>query len=132
MSLAGTGSGVSLAWAEEVARHLMVFGAFAGAGLALREGKLVAIHTIIDMLRNVGVARLVIMWGAVILMGGFMALLLWFGAQFVAFGWNKETMATQVPRGIPYLSIPIGAALFLVHLVFFAKRFCRRRIRHCA
>ena len=36
------GFGTSFAWVEEVARHLMILGAFSGAGLALREGRLVA------------------------------------------------------------------------------------------
>ncbi|MEX2519167.1 MAG: TRAP transporter small permease [Paracoccaceae bacterium] len=115
--------GVSLPWAEEVARHLMIFGAFAGAGLALREGRLVSIDTLLDALPHGGAARRLIRWGTVIVMAVFMALLIWFGAQFVSFGWNKETMATQVPRGIPYLAIPIGAAIFLIHLALFARRF---------
>lgn len=40
------GFGHSFAWVEEAARHLMILGAFAGAGLALREGRLVAITTL--------------------------------------------------------------------------------------
>lgn len=124
--------GVSLPWAEEVARHLMIFGAFAGAGLALREGRLVSIDTLLDALPHGGVARRAIRWGTVVLMAVFMVLLIWFGAQFVSFGWNKETMATQVPRGIPYLAIPIGAAIFLVHLALFARRFVAGTFVHSA
>lgn len=117
------GFSTSLPWAEEIARHLMIFGAFTGAGVALREGKLVAIDALVDILPPGSVMRRAVKWGVVLLMAGFMALLIWFGAQFVAFGWNKETMATQVPRGIPYLAIPVGAALFLVHLALFARHF---------
>ncbi|MEC9102481.1 MAG: TRAP transporter small permease subunit, partial [Pseudomonadota bacterium] len=40
------GFGQSFAWVEEAARHLMILGAFSGAGLALREGRLVAITTL--------------------------------------------------------------------------------------
>ena len=53
----------------------------------------------------------------------FMAALVWYGARFVAFGWNKETMATQIPRGIPYLAIPVGAAVFILHQLLFLRRF---------
>lgn len=115
------GLGTSLAWVEEVARHLMILGAFCGAGLALREGRLVAITTVPELLPN-AVARL-LRWGIVIVMFGFMATMLWLGIQFVAFGWNKETMSTGISRGIPYMAIPLGCALFLVQLAFFAKRF---------
>lgn len=115
------GFGSSFAWVEEVARHLMILGAFCGVGLALREGRLVAITTIPDLLPE-NLAHL-LRWGIVAVMFGFMASMLWLGIQFVEFGWNKETMSTGIPRGIPYLAIPIGCALFLMHLVLFAKRF---------
>ncbi len=115
------GFGSSLAWAEETARFLMIFGALAAAGLALRQGGLVAIDMLLELLpRPLAPA---IRWTGVLAMGAFMALLLWFGWLFVDFGWNKETMATQISRGIPYMAIPIGAALFLVHLLFFARRY---------
>lgn len=115
------GFGTSFAWVEEVARHLMILGALCGAGLALREGRLVAITTFPDLLPT-GLARL-LRWSIVIVMFAFMATMLWLGVQFVEFGWNKETMSTGIPRGIPYLAIPIGCALFLIQLAFFAKRF---------
>ena len=115
------GFGSSLSWAEEIARFLMIFGAFAGAGLALREGRLVEIDLLVVLLPRP--LRLAVRWGGVLLMAGFMVALLWLGIEFVEFGWSKETMATQIPRGIPYLAIPIGAALFLVHLAFFARRY---------
>ena len=120
--------GTSFAWAEETARFLMIFGAFAGAGLALRSGRLVAIELLPDLLPSQ--LRLAIRWGIVLVMAGFMAALLWFGWKFVQFGWPKETMATGISRGIPYLAIPIGAALFLIHLAFFARRFVAHDFEH--
>ncbi|TMV14605.1 TRAP transporter small permease [Arenibacterium halophilum] len=117
------GFGHSFAWVEEAARHLMILGAFAGAGLALREGRLVAITTLQDICPS-AMARL-IRWLAVLIMFVFMGVMLWLGVEFVQFGWNKETMSTGMPRGVAYLSIPIGCALFLLHLVLFAARFVR-------
>ena len=113
--------GTSFAWVEEAARHLMILGAFCGAGLALREGRLVAIELIVDILpKPLGVA---IRWGAVLLMLAFMGTMVWLGIQFVQFGWPKETMSTGVSRGIPYLAIPIGCSLFVIHLLLFARRY---------
>jgi len=122
------GFGASFAWVEEVARHLMILGAFCGAGLALREGRLVAIATIPDLLPE-ALAR-VLRWGIVFVMFAFMATMLLLGIQFVEFGWNKETMSTGISRGIPYLAIPIGCALFLIQLAFFAKRFVSQEFEH--
>lgn len=113
--------GSSFAWGEEAARHLMVFGAFAGAGLALRERRLVAIELVADMLPAPG-GRL-LRWMVVIVLFVFMAAMGWLGVRFVEFGWSKETMSTGMSRGIPYLAIPIGCGLFLAHLAFFARRF---------
>jgi TRAP-type C4-dicarboxylate transport system permease small subunit len=124
------GFGHSFAWSEEAARHLMIFGAFAGAGLALREGRLVAITT----LQSVGSPTFgrLLRWLAVLIMFIFMATMFWLGVKFVQFGWNKETMSTGMPRGAVYLSIPIGCALFLIHLVLFATRFVREEFEFLA
>ncbi len=117
------GFGTSLPWAEEVARFLMIFATFAGAGLALREGRLVAIDTLVAMVGSRPALYHAIRWLGVALMAVFMGLLVWYGVKFVQFGWNKETMALQISRGIPYLAIPVGASLFLLHLAFFARRY---------
>lgn len=117
------GFGQSLAWGEETARFLMVAGTYLGAGLALREGRLVAIEVLQERLpRPLRVALRYAIAGLMIL---FMAAVVWFGIQFTAFGWNKETMATQISRGIPYMAIPLGAGLFVVHGLFFLRRFVR-------
>ncbi|WP_052701919.1 TRAP transporter small permease [Marinomonas sp. S3726] len=117
------GFGVSISWAEEVARHLMILCAFSASGLALRQGRLVSITILPDILPQR--FQLVLRWLIVIVMFVFMSTVLWLGVEFVQFGWNKETMATGISRGIPYLSIPIGCFIFLVQLIFFAKRFTR-------
>lgn len=115
--------GTSLAWAEEVARFLMVAGTFLGAGLALREGRLVSIDFLPDLLpENL---RKFLRAALAVVMIVFMALLVWYGAKFVAFAWDKETMATQIPRGVPFLAIPLGAALFILHLLLIFRRYMR-------
>lgn len=115
------GFGYSFAWVEEAARHLMILGAFAGAGLALREGRLVAI-TALQSALPARFAR-ALRFLTVVVMFVFMATMMWLGIEFVQFGWSKETMSTNMPRGVPYLAIPIGCGLFLVHLAIFARRF---------
>ena len=115
------GFGSSFAWVEEAARHLMIFGAFCGAGLALREGRLVAITFVPDLLpAPLGSA---LRWLTVVVMFVFMAAMAWLGAEFVVFGWPKETMSTGISRGVPYMAIPLGCLVFLLHLCLFAKRF---------
>ncbi|MBO6813289.1 MAG: TRAP transporter small permease [Rhizobiaceae bacterium] len=115
------GFGSSFAWVEETARHLMILGAFSGAGLALREGRLVAIGIVPELLSEK--FRRLLRWAIVFVMFAFMATMAWLGVKFVQFGWPKETMSTGISRGIPYLSIPVGCVIFLIHLLLYARRF---------
>jgi len=118
------GFGFSLSWSEEIARFLMIWVTFLGAGLALREGRHVAIELLQDRLPEASRRLLRTAIAALILV--FLAVLVVLGAKFAAFGWNKVTLATQMPRGIPYLAIPIGAAMFALHLVVIWRRFVGR------
>ena len=115
------GFGVTFSWAEETARHLMILGALSGAGLALREGRTVAFTALQDRLPPR--LRAALRWLISAAIFAFMAAMLRLGVEFAQFGWNKETMSTGIPRGIPYLAIPVGCSLFLVQLAFFARRF---------
>ncbi len=118
------GFGFSIAWAEEVSRFLMIWATFLGAGLALREGRHVAIDLLQELMPAPARRAVRIALGLAIL--GFLGLLILYGAQFVQFGWNKVTIVTQIPRGIPYLAIPIGAGLLALHLILFFGRFVAR------
>ncbi|MFQ5972385.1 MAG: hypothetical protein ACE5Q3_08620, partial [Alphaproteobacteria bacterium] len=49
-----------------------------------------------------------------------------YGIQLVNFGMDKVTIATQIPRGIPFIAVPLGAAFFAIHLLLTFGRFVRR------
>ena len=116
--------GFSIATAEEVSTFLMIWVTYFGAGLALREGR----HASIDIFQDLFSPRvrtiIRILLGVMLIV--FFALLCWYGARFAHFGWGVETIATQIPKGIPYLCIPIGAALFIVHLLFVFRNWVDR------
>jgi TRAP-type C4-dicarboxylate transport system permease small subunit len=109
------GIGKSWAAAEEISTFLMIWIAYLGAGLALREGR----HAAIDMFQDklpAGLRRSVrTLLGVVIL--AFFGVLVWLGIRMSIFGWTQETIATQMPTGIPYLAIPLGSIMFCLHLV---------------
>lgn len=118
------GLGHSIAWAEEVSRYLMIWATFLGAGLALREGRHVAIDILQDRLPPRAV-RWVRRFIAGFLLA-FVGLLGVYGVQFAAFGWAQETPVTQIPMGIPYLAVPAGALLLGLHLVLMLPAFVAR------
>ena len=119
------GFNVSYAPAEEISTFLMIWVAYLGAGLALREGR----HAAIDMFQDrlpVNLRRpLRALLGVLILF--FFGVLAWLGIRMSIFGWSQETIATQIPTGIPYLAIPLGAMIFCMHLVLTFKDWMDRR-----
>jgi TRAP-type C4-dicarboxylate transport system permease small subunit len=119
------GIGRSWAAAEEISTFLMIWVAYLGAGLALREGRHAAIDMFQDRLPPGPRRALRALLGVVTL--GFFAVLAWLGAQMSAFGWSQETIATQMPTGIPYLAIPLGAAAFCMHLVLTFREWVDKR-----
>lgn len=116
--------GFSIATAEEIATFLMIWVTYLGAGIALRQGRHASIDVFQDLLgEHARKVLRVILW---LLILGFFLLLLWFGVRFAQFGMRSETIATQIPKGIPYLGIPFGAALFVAHMVFVFRRWLNR------
>lgn len=118
------GFGNSFGWAEELSRFGMIWIAFLGCGLALRYGQLVTMDAVQNALPTA--AQRLLRHAALILVVAFLALLVWVGTQFVLFSWRNQTAVTQIPRGIPYIAVPLGAAFILIHLLFCWKRFVAR------
>lgn len=118
----------SIIWVEELTQYQMIWIAYLGAGLALREGRHVAVDTLQDLLpaRLQRLVRLLI-WSAIAV---FLVTLTILGFQIAAFTWNQETPVMNVPTGLPYLAIPIGAAVFLLHALFFWREYVERRFEH--
>ncbi len=116
--------GFSIAWAEEVSGFLMIWITYLGAGLALRQGRLVAIDLFQDMLpaRGRPLARALLGFGILVFFG----FLTYYGFQFVVFGWAQDTPVTLIPRGIPYLAIPLGSLVFGLHLILVFRDFVAR------
>jgi TRAP-type C4-dicarboxylate transport system permease small subunit len=116
--------GFSFATTEEISTFLMIWITYIGAGLALREGRLAAIDLFQDLLPAKLRPIMRGFLGVAIL--AFFGILAYYGFKMVQFGWAQETWATQIPRGIPYLAIPIGAAVFGLHLVLMFREWIDR------
>jgi len=115
----------SIIWAEEVSQYLMVWVAFLGAGLALRQGRHVAVEMLQDRLPPT--ARRMTRHLVALLLIVFMGILTVLGFQFAHFAWDQETPVLNIPLGIPYLAVPIGALLLVIHLFFLYRAYIDRR-----
>lgn len=117
--------GFSLATAEEISTFLMIWVTYLAAGLALREGQLASIDVFQDRLPETLRRGLRAFLGLLMIL--FFLLLVFFGAGFCILGWSQETFSLQIPRGIPYLVVPIGAILFMVHLILTFRSWLERK-----
>ncbi|MCE7027142.1 TRAP transporter small permease [Jiella avicenniae] len=104
----------SIFWAEELVRYTIVWTAFIGAGMGLRNGK----HISVDLLQTFlpeRPARLVALAGVVI---GclFSVLLFWYGLALVrhALAMGQLSSAMRIPMGWVYLILPIAGVLQFV------------------
>ena len=103
-----------LIWSEEVARYLFVWIVLIGAAAAVRSNE----HFGLDMLRRyMAPLRLLLGLVTMLVVGGFLGLLFYTG--------TVETMqaSTQFSAGLPmrmhwpYLALPVGAGLALLHVI---------------
>jgi TRAP-type C4-dicarboxylate transport system permease small subunit len=115
----------SIIWAEEISQYLMIWIAYLGAGLALREGRHVALEILHDRLTPVMSRRVRMILGGLVL--AFLGTVTVLGFQFSMFVWEQETPVLNISLGIPTLGIPIGCLLFVVHLLLMFRNYADRK-----
>ena len=112
-------TGDSLIWAEEVARHLMVWVTFIGAGLVLRFGGHVAIdnlHAILP-LRIARALRFAIVLSLLLFFG----VMIWQSVVYIQAMSFQTTPATGIPFMYVYMGMLIGFVLLAIHLLLIAR-----------
>lgn len=115
----------SLVWAEEVSQYLMVWVTFLGAGLALRQGRHVAVEMLQEYLP--AGAKHGVRWaiaGAVLVFIVFTGVL---GVMFAWFAKDMETPVLNISMAIPYAAVPVGCLLLAIHLVLVARDYVAGR-----
>lgn len=112
-------TGDSIVWAEEVARHLMIWGTFLGAGLVLRFGGHVAIDNLHQAVstRAARWLRTVVVVG----IGIFCLVMTYFSILYVWATRFQTTAATDIPISFIYVAMPVGFLLMFVHLLFIVR-----------
>ena len=112
-------TGDSIVWAEEVARHLMIWITFLRAGLVLRFGGHVAIDNLHQAVstRSARWLRTVVAVG----IGVFCLVMTYFSVLYVWATRFQTTAATDIPISFIYLAMPMGFLLMFVHLLFIVR-----------
>lgn len=109
-----------LTFTEELARYLMIWMALmaVSSGIVYREHigvEYVFSRFPVPMQRWVAVAFDVLAFA-------FFFVLLWYGIDFVERGFNRVTMIYGMPKGYPFLGVPLAAAVACIQLVLVGLR----------
>jgi TRAP-type C4-dicarboxylate transport system permease small subunit len=107
--------GFSLNWSDELSRFLMIWTVFLGAGLAMREGRHVAIEFLQSMLPDKLQKYFRATVGLIII--AFMGVLVILGYSYADAMMATKSPVLRWPIGLVYIVIPIGALAFILHFV---------------
>jgi TRAP-type C4-dicarboxylate transport system permease small subunit len=116
---------ISIEWAEEVARHLMIWLTFLGCGPVLRYGGHIAVENLQDALPRPFVIGLRVIIS--ILITGLFVFFTWYGLEYMDRTQYQQTPTTQISIAIIYAGLPIGAAMTLVHWFLIVKDYILNR-----
>lgn len=115
----------SIPWAEEVARHMMIWLTFLGAGPVLRYGGHLAVENLQDSLpRPAAIALRIVV--ALLLMG-FFVFMIWWGLLYMERTQFQSTAATQIPFSYIYAAMPVGGVLLVMHFLFVLRDYVLER-----
>ena len=116
----------SIPWSEEVARHMMIWLTFLGAGPVLRAGAHIAVENLQDALPRPAAIGVRVAVAACLLV--FFSIMVWFGAAYVLRTTTQLTAATQIPFAWIYAAIPAGGVLLVVHFALVLRGYvCDRQ-----
>jgi TRAP-type transport system small permease protein len=100
-------------WTEEMARFLFIWMVMLGAMIGVREGT----HFEVDVwprLSDRGNALLRIVTYVFILV--FAWVFVWYGVQFVQFGWNQSSELAEMPMAYIFVAWPLAGITWLLFL----------------
>ena len=114
-----------LFWTEEFARYSLVWASLLGSAVAVKRGQHIAVTIFMDRLPASLRRGLTIF--ALISVATILAIILWGGVQLVAITRAQISPALRVSMSIPYLAVPVGAGLMLLHtIVYIFKMFAAK------
>lgn len=112
--------GDSIGWAFELSRYLFAWLVLFGVSYGLRVGAHIGVDALVKLLPRP--ARRAIGLLAVALCIAYAALLISGAWDYIDKVWRFATDDLKIPRGLPYLIVPIGMALVLIRLLVIAWR----------
>jgi TRAP-type transport system small permease protein len=100
-------------WTEELSRFLFIWMIMLGAMIAVREGT----HFVVDVLPELAprpAALLAIVSNAFVLV--FALVFVWWGIQFVRFGWDQTSELAELPMVFIFSAWPVAGVTWVLFL----------------
>ncbi|WP_372618556.1 TRAP transporter small permease [Falsiroseomonas sp.] len=111
--LTAAGVNLSAAWTEEVARYVLIWIVFIGAGIGCRKRQLISLEFVVRALPSLAGQGAVYL-GLLICLG-FFGLLISVGLAFMDLGAVETSPVMQIPKAWVYAAMPAGAALMILN-----------------
>ncbi|BAQ09130.1 C4-dicarboxylate transport system, small permease component [Bacillus sp. OxB-1] len=112
--------GSSFSWTEELARYLMIWITFLGAGFAFQYSAHMGIDYFVNKISST-YSKLIMVIMAIASMF-FFCFLFFQGIKLMEFGMMQKSSALKIPMGYVYLIFPISSALILLNLIDVTKK----------
>lgn len=110
-----------ISWGEQVAKYMMIWAAFLGASLALREGGHIAVNIIAELFPPA--VQRVLAVAALVLTALFLLVCLYYGVLFTdKVRPHTDPLVGEMSMAWAYAAIPVGCLLMLVQMGFLARR----------
>ena len=106
-----------LLWTEEFARYCLVWASLLGSAVAVKRGRHIAVTLFLE--RFPPALHRVLQITALVAVAVILTVILWGGIQLVAITRAQISPALRVSMSVPYLAVPVGAALMLLHTIGF-------------
>ena len=100
-------------WTEELSRFLFIWMIMLGAMIAVREGT----HFVVDVLPELPprpAAALQVVSNVFVLV--FALVFVWWGIQFVRFGWDQTSELAELPMVFIFIAWPLAGLTWLIFL----------------
>ena len=116
-----------VAWGEQVAKYLMIWAAFLGASLGIRDGSHIAVNVLVDLLPRT--MQRIFTTIVLVLTTAFLGACAYYGTRFaIKVSSHTDPLVGEMSMAWPYAAIPVGCVLMLVQLYFVTRRNWDRRL----
>ncbi|MDW5299121.1 MAG: TRAP transporter small permease [Sedimentibacter sp.] len=105
----------ALSWSEELARYLLVYSTFFGAGVVYKRNGHIAVTMVQDLLPENFRKYSDLLVN--VLCGILFAIATAFGFKYTSLQGNQLSAALRIPMKYIYMSIPIGFSVMILHAI---------------